>query len=246
MPEGSSERRVALVTGANKGIGREIARRLLQQDYTVWVGCRDRRRGEAAIFGLNGVGKYARLLQIDVTDDDSVKAAAETLGQESGRLDVLVNNAGIATSYGQPPSLEPVELMKTIYETNVFGAVRVTQIFLPLLKASLTPRIVMMSSGLGSLANGLDPAHEVFERNLMAYSSSKTALNAITVAFAKELGPMGFKVNAADPGHTATDLNRNAGPRTVEQAAEVAIRLATLGDDGPNAGYFNDQGALPW
>lgn len=241
-----TERRTALVTGANKGIGREIARRLATQGHAVWIGCRDRDRGEAAIAALARDGAAVRLLALDVTDDVSVASAAQALGRETDRLDVLVNNAGVARDFRGPPSQEPLAQIKAIYEVNVFGPVRVTQAFLPLLKASASARVVMMSSGLGSIGRLLDPASEIYARNLLGYNSSKTALNAVTVAFAKEFAPLGIKVNAADPGYTATDLNANQGHRTVEQGAEIAVRLATLDDDGPTAGFFNDQGPQPW
>jgi NAD(P)-dependent dehydrogenase (short-subunit alcohol dehydrogenase family) len=241
-----TERRTALVTGANKGIGHEIARRLAADAHTVWIGCRDRARGEAAAAALAGDGADVRLLELDVTNDASVAAAAAVLGRQTDRLDVLVNNAGIATGFRLPPSEEPVDQMKAVYEVNVFGPVRVTQAFLPLLKASRSGRIVMMSSGLGSIAKALDPASEFQTLNALAYNSSKTALNAVTVAFAKELAPLGIKVNASDPGYTATDLNGHRGYRSVEQAAQIAVRLATLDADGPTAGYFNDQGPVPW
>jgi len=241
-----TERRTALVTGANKGIGREIARRLALEGHTVWIGCRDRDRGEAAVSALARDGADVRLLELEVTDGASVSAAAQALGRETDRLDVLVNNAGVALDFRGPPSQESVDQIKAIYEVNVFGPVRVTQAFLPLLKASASARIVMMSSGLGSIGRLLDPASELYARNLVGYNSSKTALNAVTVAFAKELAPLGIKVNATDPGYTATDLNGHRGYRTVEQGAEIAVRLATLGADGPTAGFFNDQGPQPW
>ena len=241
-----TEQRTALVTGANKGIGAEIARRLAAAGHIVWVGSRDRDRGQAAVAALVRTGAAAHLLELDVTDDASVLAAARALAQQTDRLDVLVNNAGIAGTLRDPPSQELLDQVKTIYETNVFGVIRVTQAFLPLLKASASARIVMVSSGLGSIGRGLDPASELSARNLLGYSSSKTALNAVTVAFAKELAPLGIKVNAADPGYTATDLNGHMGHRTVEQAAGIAVRLAMLDDDGPTAGFFNDEGPQPW
>lgn len=238
--------KTAMITGANKGIGREIARRLAAEGYAVWLGARDRGRGEAAAGELAKDGAAVRFLEIDVTDDASVARAADAFAGETERLDVLVNNAGIATGYGAPPSAEPLAAMKAVYEVNVFGPVRVTQAFLPLLKRSPAARIVMMSSGLGSLGLLSDPAGGFYDRNFLAYNSSKTALNAVTLAFAKELAPLGIKVNAADPGYTATDLNGHRGVRTVEQGAEIAVRLAMLGGDGPTAGYFNDEGAVPW
>ncbi|MEW6437448.1 MAG: SDR family oxidoreductase [Pseudomonadota bacterium] len=241
-----SERLTALVTGANKGIGTEVVRRLAADGYTVWLGSRDRARGEAAVAALKGAGLDVRLLEIDVADDASVTKAAQRLAQETGRLDVLVNNAGIALSLSTPPSTEAVAQVKAVYEVNVFGPVRVTQAFLPLLKVAPAPRIVMVSSGLASLTRLVDPASEFYAINLLSYNSSKTALNAVTVSFAKELAASGFKVNAADPGYTATDLNGHTGYRTVAQAAEIILKLATLPADGPTAGFFDDQGAESW
>ena len=240
-----ADRSTALVTGANKGIGLEIARGLGKLGYEVWLGCRDIGRGEAAAAGLSADGVQARVLQLDVTDDDSVASAARRLAGETDRLDALVNNAGIALGSYTPPSLQPLAEVRTIYETNLLGVIRTTQAFLPLLKASDAPRIVMMSSGLGSLARVSDPAWYA-AINLLGYNSSKSALNGVAVAFAKELGPSGFKVNAADPGYTATDLNNHQGPRHVSQAAVVAVRLATLPTDGPNGGFFDDEGVVPW
>jgi NAD(P)-dependent dehydrogenase (short-subunit alcohol dehydrogenase family) len=242
-----TEPKTALVTGANKGIGYEVVRRLARDGYRVWLGSRDKRRGEEAIVQFAQAGLDVHLLQIDVAEDASVTNAAHALAQETGRLDVLINNAGIvASAFHTLPSVEALAAIKAVYEVNVFGPVRTTQAFLPLLKKEPAPRIVMVSSGLASLTRLTDPASEFYGINLLSYNSSKTALNAITVSFAKELAAAGFKVNAADPGYTATDLNGNTGYRTVEQAAEVIIKLATLPADGPNAGFFDDQGAKAW
>lgn len=241
-----NDRRTALVTGANKGIGLAIARGLAAAGHDVWIGCRDRDRGEAAVAELGGQGVTVRLLPLDVTDDASVRAAAAALAEQTGRLDVLVNNAGIAGRADLSPSQQPVDDIKAIYEVNVFGPIRMTQAFLPLLKASDSPRIVMMSSGLGSITNNSDPGWSAYATNLAGYNTSKMALNGITVTFAKELGALGFKVNAACPGYVATDLNGHRGPRSTEQGATIAIRLATLGPDGPNGGFFNEDGPLPW
>ncbi len=240
-----AERSTALVTGANKGIGLEIARGLGRQGYAVWLGCRDFARGEAALAELKRDGLDARPLQIDVADEASVAAAAETLGRESDRLDALVNNAGIATGW-EGPSEETMDEVRAIYEVNVFGPIRTTKAFLPLLRASKAPRIVMMSSSLGSLTWASDFNAQNANVNLLGYNSSKSALNAVTVAFAKELGPLGFKVNAGCPGYVSTDLNQHQGHRTPEQGAAIAIRLATLGEDTPNGGYFNDEGRVAW
>jgi len=242
----TDSKKTALITGANKGIGREIARRLAEDGYTVWLGCRDADRGEAAAEALRQAGGDVRFVALDVTDEASVKSAAATVAGASDKLDVLVNNAGIAPEYGAGSGPTSMETLLDTYAVNVFGPVRVTRAFLPALKAAPAARIVNMSSGLGSLAQQSDPANPFYGSGLMAYNSSKTALNAITVAFAKELKDTPIKVNAACPGYTATDLNDNSGPRTVEQGAEIALRLAALGADGPTGGYFNDDGPIPW
>ena len=239
------DRRVAVVTGGNKGIGREIARQLAREGITVFIGARDEARGREAAEKLRGEGLDARSLQLDVTDDASVAAAAARVEQEAGRLDILVNNAGIAIDDG-PPSRVSIDVLRRTYETNVFGVVRVTQAMLPLLRRSDAGRIVNLSSGLGSLAQNSDPSWDYAAVKLLAYNSSKTAVNAITVQFAYELRDTPIKVNAADPGYVATDMNRNQGVRSVEEGAAAPVRLATLPRGGPTGGYFNDEGALPW
>ncbi|MBM2710474.1 SDR family oxidoreductase [Mesorhizobium caraganae] len=238
--------KTAVVTGANKGIGREIARRLATMGFKVWLGARDAERGMAAEQELHAEGLDVQWLALDVTQDDSVAAAAKTVSAESAGLDVLVNNAGIAINYELPPSEQHLADIRATYEVNVFGPIRVTQAFLPLLLAAPAARIVMVSSSTGSIGRALDSGTPNHAINLLGYGSSKTALNAITVAFARELAPSGIKINAAAPGYTATDLNGFKGHRTVQQAAEIVIHLATLDADGPNAGYFNDDGPLPW
>ncbi|WP_183461796.1 SDR family oxidoreductase [Mesorhizobium huakuii] len=237
--------KTALVTGANKSIGYETARRLGEAGYRVWLGSRDRERGEAAAAALRQKGHDVRVLDIDVASDASVKAAATRFLQEDGRLDVLVNNAGVLGSM-LAPSEEPIAIIKDVYEVNVFGPIRTTQAFLPLLKAAPRANVVMVSSGLGSLGGLTDPANEFYAINILGYNSSKTALNAATVAFSKELAAADIKVNSADPGYTATDFNGHTGYRTVEQAAEIIVRLATLDENGPTGGYFYDEGPLPW
>ncbi|CDX32000.1 Short chain dehydrogenase [Mesorhizobium sp. SOD10] len=245
--------RNALVTGANKGIGHETARRLAALGYKVWLGARDAERGETAAQALRGEALDVEWLELDVVSDHSVAAAAKAVAARTPRLDVLVNNAGIAPGYVEglgpngryqrPPSRESVADMKATYDVNVFGPVRVTQAFLPLLLASPASRIVMVSSYLGSLARAAGNSQSP---NVMGYGSSKTALNAVTLAFARELAPRGIMVNAAAPGYTATDLNAHRGGRTVQQAAEIIVRLATLEPGGPTGGYFDENGALPW
>ncbi len=237
--------RVALITGANKGIGLEIARQLGRQGMTVLLGARDERRGQVAAEKLRADGVDARSIQLDVTSQETIDRAAHRIQKEFGRLDILVNNAGIFID-DAPPSELDMKMLRRTYETNFFGPVAVTQAMLPLLRRSLTGRIVNISSGLGSLAQTSDPGWEFSHLNLLAYNSSKTALNAATIEFAKELRGTLVKVNSADPGYTATDMNNHQGPRSVEQGARVAVRLATLPDDGPTGGFFDESGVLPW
>jgi NAD(P)-dependent dehydrogenase (short-subunit alcohol dehydrogenase family) len=232
--------KTALITGANKGIGREIARQLGKMEHTVWLGARDVERGERAAAELRAEDIDAYALRLDVTSDASVKEAAATFAKSSTRLDVLVNNAGVALGGYVPPSQTSLDDMHAIYEVNTFGPVRVTQAFLPFLIAAGQARIVMMSSSLGSIAELLDPTSHTYGVNLLAYNSSKSALNMITVAFAKELAVHGIKVNAANPGYVGTDLNDFQGYRSVEEGARIAVRLATLGPQGPTAGFFHD------
>lgn len=236
----TTQKKTALITGANKGIGLEIARQLGRKGYQVWLGCRDAERGERAAKSLRDEGLDARALSLDVTNDASVKAAAETFGKASDTLDALVNNAGVATGGYVPPTAASLEDIRAVYDVNVFGPVRVTQAFVPFLRKAGQGRIVMMSSSLGSIAEQLDMTSGTYGVNLLGYNSSKSALNMITVSFAKELAAHGIKVNAANPGYVATDLNGHQGHRTVEQGSVIAVHLATLGPMGPTAGFFSD------
>lgn len=241
-------KRIALVTGANKGIGRETARQLAATGMTVLVGARDRARGEAAVAELRAASATddLHLVLVDVADDESVSAAARRIEADFGRLDVLVNNAGIAAGSG-PPSAQTLAGMRAIYATNVLGAVAMTQAVLPLLRRSSDARIVNVSSSLGSLALASDRATPVSQQGaFFAYSSSKTALNAFTVRLASELRDSPIKVNSACPGHVATDLNQHRGVRTVQQGATIIVRLATLPADGPTGGFFDDAGPVAW
>jgi NAD(P)-dependent dehydrogenase (short-subunit alcohol dehydrogenase family) len=239
--------RVALITGANKGIGNEIARQLGKLGYTVLLGARDEERGNTAASELREQRIDAHPVLIDVTDEASIEAAARRVeGEFGGKLDVLVNNAGIALDGRRPASEMNVETLRRTFETNVFGAFAVAKAFLPLLKKSTAGRIVNMSSGLGSLAQNSDPQWMYAGIKALAYNSSKAALNMMTVILAAELKETPIKVNSADPGYTATDLNAHSGPRTVEQGATIAVRLATLPDDGPTGGYFDEDGTVPW
>jgi NAD(P)-dependent dehydrogenase (short-subunit alcohol dehydrogenase family) len=248
------DKRVALVTGANKGIGLQVAKDLAVRGFTVLVGSRDLERGEAATKGIAG---DARALALDVTDTKSIAAAAEGIRNELGRLDVLVNNAAISHAGKSGRSLE--EMMKagrasvasldevrSVFETNVFGVIAVTQAMLPLLREAPAGRIVNVSSTAGSLTRNSDPTNPLRSMFGASYSPSKTALNAITLAFALELESTRIKVNAACPGFTATDLNNFQGTRSVEQAACEPVRLALLGPDGPTGTFSNDDGVIPW
>jgi NAD(P)-dependent dehydrogenase (short-subunit alcohol dehydrogenase family) len=229
-----------LITGANKGIGYETARQLIAAGHTVYAGARDPERGQAAADALG-----ARFVQLDVTDDASVEAAVKTIEADGG-LDVLVNNAGIeprAADGGFLPVADvTADSMRAVFETNVFGQVRTMHAFLPLLQRSANPVVVNVSSGLSllpALADEDSPAH--FYPGV-EYPASKAAVNMVTVQYAKAFP--GVRINAADPGFTATDLNHHAGTQTVEQGAEVIVRLAQLGPDGPTGQLFDAAGRL--
>ncbi|MBZ6136400.1 MULTISPECIES: SDR family NAD(P)-dependent oxidoreductase [Streptomyces] len=231
-----------LITGANKGLGFETARRLVAEGHTVWAAARDAERGRRAAAELG-----ARPLVLDTTDDASVAAAAETVAAEGG-LDVLVNNAGIEQR-GADNSVTgadgtTADLLRTVFETNVFGLVRVTHAFLPLLRRSAAPVVVNVSSGLASLTGLTSPESPGYGYPGLAYPASKTAVNALTVQYAKALP--GMRVNAVEPGFTATDLNGNTGTQSVAEGAEAIVRMALLDADGPTGGFFDASGPLPW
>lgn len=237
--------KIALITGANKGIGKEIARQLGKQGMTVLIGARDEGRGQEAAEELKQQGIRAQAVRLDVTNADSIREAANTVERDFGRLDVLVNNAGVSLDGPSPASALDLETMRRTYDTNVFGVVAVTQAFLPLLRKSEAGRIVNMSSTLGSLALNSDPDWAAAGVKLLAYNSSKAALNMATVIFAAELKDTPIKVNAVCPGSVETDLNPY-GTRTVAQGAAVPVRLAMLPADGPTGGYFDEAGTVPW
>ncbi|MCX5580275.1 SDR family NAD(P)-dependent oxidoreductase [Kaistia terrae] len=241
-----TNKRQALVTGANKGIGLAITKGLAQSGMSVWLGTRDRSRGQAAIQNLLDEGLDVRLLEIDVVNEVSVQRAAEAVSRETGALHVLVNNAGIILDPTAPPSKVRMEDAKATFEVNLFGPIRVTQAFIPLLTAAEGARVVMMGSGVGSLTLIADPTSIYSSVNLLAYTASKVALNAVTVSFAKELAAFGIKVNAVEPGHVQTDLNDNTGVLTPEEGAATAIKMALIGQDGPTGGFFGGHGRQPW
>jgi NAD(P)-dependent dehydrogenase (short-subunit alcohol dehydrogenase family) len=238
--------KVALITGANKGIGIEIARQLGEQGVAVLVGARDEARGKLAADSLAAEGLSVAPLRIDVTDSASIAGAASEIEQRYGHLDILVNNAGIFGSFSGLPSEASPDHLREVYDTNVFGVVAVTNAMLPLLRRSPAGRIVNMASHLGSLTQNSDPGSEFWGYNIITYQSSKTALNALTVAYAKELRNTSIKVNSANPGFVATDMNNHRGYRTVEQGAVTAVRLAMLGPEGPTGTSHDENGAVPW
>jgi NAD(P)-dependent dehydrogenase (short-subunit alcohol dehydrogenase family) len=236
---------IALISGANKGIGYEIARGLGAKKIKVLVGARDEARGHAAVDKLKAEGADARYIQLDVTDHGTIQRAAAWIEKEFGRLDILVNNAGTA-EWGAKPSDVDLAKVRGVYETNFFGPVALIQAMLPLLGKSKHGRIVNVSSSLGSLTLSSDLNSPFADFLALGYCTSKSALNSMTIQFAKELKDTPIKVNAICPGYCATDINGNSGPRSAAQGAVAAIQYATIGDDGPTGGYFNDEGRVPW
>ncbi|MEU7849298.1 SDR family oxidoreductase [Micromonospora parva] len=242
-----SDKKIALVTGANKGIGYEIAAGLGALGWSVGVGAREQTRRDAAVARLRDAGVNAFGVPLDVTDDRSVAAAADLIAERAGRLDALVNNAGITGGGPQQPSSVDPAVIRTVVETNVIGVIRVTNAMLPLLGRSASPRIVNMSSSVGSLARQSGPGGETSTGPVaVAYAPSKSFLNAVTLQYVRELADTNILINCACPGFVATDLNGFRGVRTPQQGAATAIRLATLPDGGPTGGFFEDAGVVPW
>jgi len=237
--------KTVLITGANKGIGFETAKQLAQLGYFVYLGSRDKTRGLDAINKLKDAGiSTVELIELDVTDINSIKQAKQELETKIEVLDVLINNAGISGGADQGFYTGKMENLRNVFETNFFGAVQITQQFIPLLLKSKEPVIVNVSSELGSLtvhSSTLNPNYKIFD----AYSTSKTALNAFTVMLANELRDANFKINSVSPGYTATDLNQHRGTQTVEQGAKFIVKYATLGIDGPTGGFFREE-EIPW
>lgn len=242
----SSHKRVALVTGANKGIGLEIARQLAREQVTVLVGARDRQRGEAAAEQLRGEGLDARFVQLDVTDAASIAQAAATIGAHHGRLDILVNNAGIGDRADGAPDKADIEAVRRIFDTNFFGPLAVTQAMLPWLRLAPAARVVNMSSSLGSIAINGDSSSRYYGVRLAGYNSSKAVLNMLTVQLAEELRDTPIAVNAACPGYVSTDLNGHTGPLTPQQAAVTPVRLALLPDRQIHGQFVSAEGQVPW
>lgn len=237
----------ALITGANKGIGYEAAHLMLQAGYFVFLGCRDAAKGQQAQQQLHAAGfDQVLAIELDVTSDQSVQQAVEAVRRRTTQLDALLNNAGIASELTQQPSTIALDALRTVLETNYFGVVRTTQAFLPLLRLAPQPRIVNVSSTLGSLTLQSDPSWVYYPAKAVAYCSSKTMLNAWTVFLAYELRDTPLKVNAVNPGYTATDLNGHSGPNTAAHAAQVVVKYALLPPDGPTGQFFSEDGPSPW
>lgn len=228
-----------LITGANKGLGYETARRLIEAGHQVYVGARDRDRGKRAADELG-----ASFVRVDVTDQESIDAAAEHIRERHGHLDVLINNAGISGPWVSPADTLP-EHLHEVYDTNVYGVVRVTRAFTPLLERAAHPVIVNVSSGMGSIGVTSDPDRLESTLNSLTYTSSKTALNMITTQYAKAYERI--RINAVDPGYTATDFNQHAGQQTIEEGTDAIVAMATIAPDDTRTGTFTDrQGVVPW
>ncbi len=238
--------RIALITGANKGIGLEIARQIGKAGTRILLGARDAARGQAAAATLQAEGLDVHFLHLDLADPATIASAASAIEAEHGHLDILVNNAGIVDRADGPPSTAAIDAVRCIFDTNFFGVLAVTQAMLPLIRRSAAGRIVNVSSGLGSLTRNADPAGEFAHVRLIGYNGSKAALNMLTIQLAAELCDTPIKVNAANPGYTATDLNDNRGTQTIPEGAAAAVRLALLPGDGPTGGFFSAEGPEPW
>lgn len=244
--------KTVLITGANRSIGFEAARQLIQQGYFVYLGSRDIKKGQEAAERLKAEGFISvEPVEIDVTKTGSIKTARQSIGTRTTSLDVLINNAGILGGMQQSALATDIKLVRDVFATNLFGVIEVTQVFMDLLRASSTPRIVNVTSGLGSLTLHSDPSWKYYNVKTAAYGPSKSALNAYTIALAYELKDSAFKVNAVDPGYTATEFNHFSGPGSVEDAAARIVKYATMSSDGPSGGFFSDDnnpetGVSPW
>jgi NAD(P)-dependent dehydrogenase (short-subunit alcohol dehydrogenase family) len=244
--------KTVLITGANRSIGLETARQLLQQGYYVYLGCRNLQNGQQAVSQLQSEGlSHVEPIEINVDDIASIKTARKVLGGKTQVLDVLINNAGVLGGMQQPPLETDINIFKQVFETNFFGVVAVTQAFIDLLRQSPQPRIVNVTSGLGSITLQNDPAWKHYVVKPASYFPSKAALNAYTTVLAYDLRNTSFKINAVDPGYTATEFNGFSGPGTVPDAAARVVKAAVLGPDGPTGQFFSDDnapetGISPW
>ncbi|MBV8841597.1 MAG: SDR family oxidoreductase [Bryobacterales bacterium] len=244
----ANEKKVALITGANKGLGLEMARQLGQAGLTVVVGARDPQKGEAAAEALRKQGIDARFLKLDVTNRHDHAAAARFVEQNFGRLDILINNAGIALDgfNSGAPSTTTDEVIQQTFDTNFFAPVALTRTLLPLLKKSEAARIVNMSSILGSLTLHSDPSSPIYDFKHLSYDTSKAALNLFTIQLAYELKDTKIKVNSAHPGWVKTDMGTNAAPMEIPEGGKTGVFLALLGEDGPTGGFFHLGKRVPW
>jgi NAD(P)-dependent dehydrogenase (short-subunit alcohol dehydrogenase family) len=241
-----TKKKIALVTGANKGIGYEVSRQLAAEGCMILMGARDPKLGDAAAKRLAADQLDVRYILIDLDNSASITAAADRISAEFGRLDILVNNAAIAMKGDGPPSASSLEAIERDYRVNFIGTVAVTQAMLPLLRKAPSARIVNVSSGLGSLTRTGDSAFEHVAYKYLGYAASKAALNMLTVQLAWELRGTAIKVNSADPGYTATDLNDNQGTQTVAEGSVEIVRLALLPEDGPTGKFSNKNGPVAW
>ena len=242
----------ALVTGANKSIGYEVARQLAQKGIYVYLGSRNLENGIEAVNKLKGEGlNNVEAIQLDITNDESVKNARAEIGKKTLVLDILINNAGIYGGYPQEALNTTIDQFKATYDSNVYGVVRVTQAFVDLLKISSEPRIVNVSSSQGSITLHSDPTYKYYDYKAAAYLSSKSAMNMYTVVLAYELKDTKFKVNAICPGYTKTDFNGHRGPGTVEEAGKRIVKYALIDKEGPTGKFFSEEnnpetGEIPW
>jgi NAD(P)-dependent dehydrogenase (short-subunit alcohol dehydrogenase family) len=240
------EGKIALITGANKGIGYEVARQLGKKGITVLVAARNPELGEAAAAALKAGGADAYFIELDVTNAETIAKAAETIRRRHNRLDILVNNAGVADQGDGPPSAADPIAVRRVLDVNFFGVLAVTQAMLPLVRNSVSGRIVMVSSGLGSLTWNADPSWPFAAFKPLGYNGSKAILNMMTVQLAWELRNTPIKVNTVNPGYTATDLNGHSGNQTLEEGAAETVRQALVPDDAPTGGFFETGGVVPW
>ena len=241
-----THKKLALVTGANKGIGLEVAKSLAKQGITVLLGARNKALGEAAAAKLRADNLDVTFVHLDLDDNETFVSTAALIEKDHGHLDILVNNAGIVDPGDGPPSTATISAVERVFHVNFFQTIALTQVILPLLRKAPSARIVNVSSGLGSLTHHSDPNFPFGAFRIIGYCGSKAALNMFTVLLANELRDTNIKVNSADPGYTATDINNNSGPQTIEEGAAETIRLALIPDDGPTGTFSDSAGPEPW
>jgi NAD(P)-dependent dehydrogenase (short-subunit alcohol dehydrogenase family) len=241
-----SKGKVALITGANKGIGLAVARRLAAEGLTVLMGARNAELGQAAANSIKAEGHDAHYIELDVTRPDTIRVCEAVIQATYGHLDILVNNAGIVAAGDGPPSTADADAVRKILDVNVFGVLAVTQALLPLVRKAPSGRIVMVSSGLGSITWNADPSWAFAAVKLLGYNGSKALLNLLAVQLAWELKETSIKVNTVNPGYTSTDLNGNKGTQTVEEGAEEIVRQCFVADDAQSGAFFQTGGVVPW